>query len=388
MRKMELLKKTAGSLAKLSKQLKVIIPIIVVFVIVYLIWGKIALVLSAIVLTVVPVVVSEVFMSHIEKRIRKQRIGKLRYVFNTVFCISLSYLSILIIYNDFQLREVHISNDIEIVEFANSRNSYATLHAGQFFTSGIDITSTHTSGMGFFFGGGYVEIPHDTRTDTTLYNLYIIEFDDMAALFMVRDGGAVPGIGKDGLFVEKSEDHVQKYSDKTLISYFAADWDIDEEYLRSYLLPVVLQPSEATGIHRKSVITGAICVSLALISAYLSFALPKLPGFKRHSKLGKQISKREDFSIIEQKIKEQMKKPVFYNDSITITTDYIIGEGNRNEVGFWYTDQLTSMEIEEDSVFSDGDMQYKVTLHTDNEWFQFLTYDIEALEDMQSRING
>ena len=385
---MKLLNSTNGRIAKLSKIVKVFFPMLVVFIIAYLIWGKIVLVLSVIVLTIVPIVVSEVMMSHIEKRIRNQKMGKLRYVIIIVFCISLSYLSILIIYNNFQLKEVHISNDIEINEFANSRNNYATLHAGQFYTSGMDITSKYTSNTGYFFGGGYVEIPNETRSDTTLYNLYFVEFDDMAALFMVRDGKAFPTIGKDGLFVKKSDDHIQEYSDKTLISIFAADWDMDEDYLRSFLLPVVLQPSDVTDIHRRSAITGTICVSLALISAFLSFALPKMSGFKRHSKLGKQISQREDFSIIEQKIKEQMKTPVFYSDLIAITKDYIIGEGYRNEVGFWYTDQITSVEIEEDTVFSDGDMQYKVTLKTDDEWFHFLTYDIEAIEDMQSTING
>jgi len=282
---------------------------------------------------------------------------------------------------------VHISNDFEIVEFAGSRNNYATLQTGEFFYSGRDITSTYTGSTGYFFGGGYVEIPNDTRSDTTLYNLYIVEFDDMAALFMVRDGKALPEIGGDGLFVEKADDSIQEYIDKTLLSVFAEDWDMDEEYLRSFLLPVVLQPSNATDIHSRSAITGTICVSLALISAYLSFALPKTSGFKRNSKLGKQISQRGDFSIIEQKIKEQMKSPVFCNDFIAVTEDYIIGEGNRKEVGFWSTDQITSMEIEEDSVFSDGDMQYKVTIHTDDEEFCFLTYDIEALEDMQSRVN-
>jgi len=294
----------------------------------------------------------------------------------------------LIIFNNFQLKEVHISNDTEIVKFADSRNKYATLQAGEFFESGRDITSKHTSSTGYFFGGGYVEVSNDRLTDTTVYNLYIIEFDDVAALFMVREGRAFPSIGRDGLFVEKADDGIQEYIDKTMISVFAADWDMDEEYLRSFLLPVVLQPSGATDIHSRSAITGTICVSLALISAYLSFALPKTSGFKRNSKLGKQISQHGDFSIIEQKIKEQMKNPVFHNDFIAITEDYIIGEGVRKEVGFWSTDQITSMEIEEDSVFSDGDMQYKVTIHTDDEEFQFLTYDIEALEDMQSRVNG
>jgi len=294
----------------------------------------------------------------------------------------------LIIFNNFQLKEVHISNDIDIVEFADSRNIYATLHAGEFFNSGRDITSKHTSSTGYFFGGGYVEIPNNTRSDTTVCNLYVVEFDDMAALFMVRDGNAFPGIGGDGLFVVKSDDDIQEYVDKTLISVFAGDWDMDEEYLRSFLLPVVLQPSNATDIHRRTAITGIICVSLALISAYLSFALPKMSGFKRNSKLGKQISQYGDFSIIEQKIKAQMKNPVFHNDFIAITEDYIIGEGDRKEVGFWSTDQITSVEIEEDSVFSDGDMQYKVTIRTDDEVFCFLTYEIEALEDMQSKING
>ena len=385
---MEIPNKTTGSIAKLSKIVKVFFPIIAVFIIAYLIWGKIVLVLSVIVLTLVPIVVSEALMPLIEKRIRNQRIGKLRYVFYIIFCISIAYLSILIIFNEFQLKEVHISGDIEIVEFADSRNNYATLHAGEFFYSGRDITSTYTGSTGYFFGGGYVEIPNNTRSDTILYNLYVVEFDDMAALFMIRDGKAFPGIGGDGLFVEKADDHIQEYINKTLISVFAEDWDIDEEYLRSFLLPVVLQPSDASGIHSRSVITGSICVSLALVSAYLSFALPKMSGFKRNSKLGKQISQREDFGFIEQKIKEQMKSPVFHNDFIAISTDYIIGEGDRKEVGFWYTDRITSMEIEEDTVFDDGDMQYKVTLQTDDEEFHFLTYEIEAIEDLQARINN
>ena len=101
---MVLLNKTTGSTTKLSNIVKVLLPLIAVFIIAYLIFGEIVLVLSVIVLTIIPVAVSETAIPHIEKRIRNQKIGKLRYVFYTVFCISLSYLSILIIFNNFQLR--------------------------------------------------------------------------------------------------------------------------------------------------------------------------------------------------------------------------------------------------------------------------------------------
>jgi len=45
----------------------------------------------------------------------------------------------LMIYRNFQLTEVHVSNDTEIVEFADSHRNYATLHAGLFVTSGLNI---------------------------------------------------------------------------------------------------------------------------------------------------------------------------------------------------------------------------------------------------------
>jgi len=228
-------------------------------------------------------------------------------------------------------------------------------------------------------------VPDKINTDTTLYNLYIIEFGEMAALFMVRDGRVLPVINANGLYVEKSEDHIQEYSDQTLIGIIADDLGMDEEYLRSFLLPMVMQPTDTNNIYKRSAVIGTICVSLALICAFLSFALPRMSRFKKNSKLGKQISRCEDFELVELKIKEQMKNPVFCNDFIAVTKDYIIGESgevNRNEVGFWYTNQLTDVEIEEDSVYDDGETRYRVTLYTDDEWFRFLTFEIDAFDDI------
>jgi len=339
----------------------------------------------ALVLSFVLFFMIDLALTNVEKRIVKLIKLPFKIIAGVAFILPLCIFSFLVIYEDFQLNEFHVNNDSEFVDFANSRRKFATLHTDQFFDLGISLTSTTTQITGFFFGGAYVEVPGSTQTQLD-YNMYLVEFDNVIALYMASVRGSHPRIG-DGLQVRKADDSLQEYYDETMIRYFAAEWDIDEDYLREILLPVALQSVWSLDYREMTATLGMICIALVLISASLTFVVLKMPFLKKHSKFGKQISWREEFSVIERKINDQLENPVFKDDDIFITKDYIIGKSSSTKSGFWYTDQLISAELQEYEEYSDGDVQYRAILSTSDDEFRFLTFDKEAIEDIATKID-
>jgi len=350
----------------------------------YLIWGKLALIGLALILSTLLYALMEFAFTEVEKRIITFIKAPVRIIIGFFFVPSLLCFAILVINGSFQTTEFHVNNDADAVRFSNSRSNFATIHSGQLYDSGYILTSKTSLGSGFFAGGMYFETPatgnDSSKTETE--DVFYIEFDSHAVVYVVHEREPLPRDGEK-LYVRKADKSLQDYYDDILVRILASDIGVDEEAFREIVLPVVLQP--ATGINERERLAniGIVSIAIFVTCAFICLVIPKLPFIKRRSRFGKLISKREDFSIIERKINEQIKNPVFKDDKITITQDYIIGNSKSVKGGFWYLDQLVAADIEEHKVFDDGDIQYSVSLHTDDdEVFSFLTLEIEAIEGL------
>ena len=320
-----------------------------------------------------------------EKKSRASIVTPVRALVIIVFWISFFNFTRLVVIGEFQLNELIINNEADAVEFSNSRSNFATLNTGQFYDSGYTISKTSSRGLGLFFGSFYAEIPIGTENQGETYHVFFIELDSKLALYLEREEQSSWRFNS-WLSVQKADTSLQTYCYTSLARKLAADLDVDEEHFYELLLPVALQPTTSANARIRAVYTGVICLLLVIICAFLTFVLPKLARFKMHSKFGKQISRREELSIIEKKINAQVKTPVFKNDFIFITQDYIIGNSKYVKSGFWYIDQLVLVEIEEDVVFDDGDVRYTVSLFTNDDEFIFQTFDIDSIEDIQARV--
>jgi len=365
-------------------RLKTLLAFAAVLLVAYILWGKIVLLAIALVLSIVLLVVAIHTHSNVERLIVTQVKKAIRTIVCVVFVLSLSIFAALVMYGDLQLMEYQVNSEAGILEFSHSSKKYATLQIGRFFDLGISLVSSSSQRFGFISGGMYMEMPTGTDSETK-YDVYLIDFDNKLALYMASS--TEPHLSANGgLQIKKTDDSIQEYCDKTLIRNVAAELGMDEGNLREIMLPVALQSVSPPATRGRLASTGIVCAVLFLTSASLGFVIPKLPYVKKRTKFGKLVSQREEFHVIERKINEQAKNPVFTDDSIIITQDYIIGKNSKGKYGFWYIDQLTGAKIEENVVFSDGDIQYCAYLFTCDDEFHFLTFDKKAVDDIITRI--
>jgi len=353
----------------------------------YLMWGDIALILFAFVVSVAPLVVANMSYTYIEKKIISRVKFPFRVIVGGMLSLSIFGFSLLLIYEDFQPVEFTATSEAEIVEFANSRKAFATIYTGQIYDLDIVLTSTTTSEHGMFFGGAYMPLTGMDKSDVSTYYVNVIEFDNRLAVLLTSNPLTSENTNN-GLQVRKAESHIQEYYRNTMIRDIAADWDVSENHLSQLLLPVALQTVSSPDIRSRVATFGIICLAFFFVCAFVCLVMPKLRFFKMQTKFGKMLSQHEDFSSLERKINQQVKEPLLSNDSTMITRDFIIGDSDNTSGGFWYTEQLISVEFEVHEEFDDGDIQYDAFLSTGSDGFHFLTFEKDALDELKNRVDN
>ncbi|WRS27809.1 hypothetical protein U6B65_01380 [Oscillospiraceae bacterium MB08-C2-2] len=272
--------------------------------------------------------------------------------------------------------DFEVGSQADFDAFIDSRSKYAQLSYCDYLNTGYTFASTETQNFGIYGNGTYIEIPTG-HSKTTVYFVYLVGYDDKAAIYLRKDVERAPYPPFNGELIMKSYGHFQNsYND--FMSNLSQDMDISLDILQQSIYPTILMTGHSAVLERQ--ITAMVLLSLICITFLVLLIVQKSAFFKKRSKLGRYISAYGDFKTLEKEIDRQAKEPLSKASDFMVTEDYVFLFKNGCVSHLLRISDIVKVNITDDQVFSDGDVLYLLLLTTKESACSVTTFEFETAQ--------